>query len=314
MSNLHKSTDRYKNENEYILSLNRVIFRARKPRICKPDSILWLTYVKFCSLLAIKSYFIELWNGWKFLLHTFRLGGRKTRLDALVIGNGPSQGFLTTHLLMKFRASGGEIFAVNFWTENKYLSEVHPDYIVISDDDTLSTNSPPHLLDKNKKLFEYLIKNKDIKIICPIKRCKDISASLGGDRVIGFVDSELRMWIKNINPLLPRGYLSMTLYKALALSIWFGYAKIYIIGMDNTYPRSIYCDINNNLINHETHAGGEDFVIDQSELFINIGNMLNDCSKLFLDLYKFPAKTVINLDSYSLTDAFKKIRLSDWLR
>ena len=154
--------------------------------------------------------------------------------------------------------------------------------------------------------------NDSIIIACPIRRCGELSKRYGEHRVIGFVDSELRMWNKNLNPLLPRGYLSMTLYKSLALAIWFGYEKIFIIGMDNTYPRTVYCNLDNKFINHEIHAAGADFAVDMSGMYGTVGDGIVDISLLFYDARKFTRENVINLDQYSLTDAFKKIPFEDW--
>jgi len=51
--------------------------------------------------------------------------------------------------------------------------------------------------------------------------------------------AQLSIW-KNINPLMPRGYMSITLYKALAWCIYLGYKSIGVLGMDNTLPKNIY--------------------------------------------------------------------------
>lgn len=309
------ATDRYLAENEYVSKLPRVTFSPGVLRKSHPDSMLWLINKKFRSLIALYGYFVELLNGRQWLKITWNHRASKTKSTALVIGNGPSQGFLTSTRLLEFKRLGGEIFVVNFWTENELLSSVIPDYLVISDPDTLSMNSsttPKFLFNKNERLKKYILENHSIKIICPTSRCTQLAAVLGADRIIGFIDTEMRMWTKNINPFLPRGYQSMTLYKSLAMANWFGYNKIFVIGMDNTYPRDLFCDPENKVLVLEKHAGDDDYVDDRSYVYDSIGDSLADIALLFFDAYKFPNDKTINLDPYSLTDAFVKVRSTEW--
>jgi hypothetical protein len=333
MSKNIKSTDsttqRYIAENEFVMTLPRVFHNRQQTRKYYPDSVLSLLTRKLLSLSGLINYLIEVIIGWRYMIGIWRLKNSRYLYEVMVIGNGPSQGYLDKKTLVEFQKKGGQLFVVNFWPENKSLSEVIPDYIVISDAGTLSSTSANHLvispdpgtssinagehfIDKNKRLSEYLMANDSIKIACPIRRCSELSKIYGEHRVIGFVDSELRMWNKNINPLLPRGYLSMTLYKSLALAIWFGYEKIFVIGMDNTYPRSVYCNHDNKFINHEIHAGGADFAVDMSGMYNTTGDGIMDISQIFFDARKFTRENVINLDQYSLTDAFVKMPFDDW--
>lgn len=98
----------------------------------------------------------------------------------------------------------------------------------------------------------------------------------------------------------------MTLYKALAYALWFGYKNIYILGMDNTYPRNLFSDKDNNILNLEIHSSTNDYVLDMTKLYGCIGDVLVEISQIFHDAKKFSNKSIINLDPYSLTDAFKK--------
>ena len=329
IKNTRSTTERYIAENEYVMALPRVYHYRQHARKFYPDSVLWLLSRKLLSLRSLISYLIEVIIGWRLMIGIWRLRNSQHLYEVMVIGNGPSQGYLDKKMLVEFKKKGGQLFVVNFWTENKLLSEVIPDYIVISDSGTLSLEAANHLIissdpgtssleagerhiDKNNRLSEYLMANDSIKIACPIRRCSELSKIYGEQRVIGFVDSELRMWNKNINPLLPRGYLSMTLYKSLALAIWFGYEKIFVIGMDNTYPRSVYCNHDNKFINHEIHSESADFAVDMSGMYNTTGDGLMDISQIFFDARKFTRENVINLDQYSLTDAFVKMPFDDW--
>jgi len=162
------------------------------------------------------------------------------------------------------------------------------------------------------RLKQYLLDNPTTKILCPIRRYNDISGTFGADRVMAFCDSDLRHWWSNVNPLFPRGYISMTLYKALAVASWLGYQKIFVLGMDNTYPRNVYCDRDNRILNLEVHAGRTDYVADIADLYGSMGDMVHELAYLFYDARKFAVNDrIVNLDPYSLTDAFPKVAIDD---
>jgi hypothetical protein len=298
-------TAAYKRENEYVMALPRTVIKdAARPAY--PDSVLWLLYKKLLSLKILRHYLVEAITGRKWLAMTSALKGRGRLVNAIVIGNGPSQGYLDEGSLSEFKKNGGEIICINLWTDNEVFSHILPNYMVVSDSRMFTADLPEILQKKQEKLLIVVNANRSIKIICPLNRCDELSKIFGEDRIIGFVDQELRMWTRSTNPLCPRGYVSMTLYKALALAIWFDYRTIYVIGMDNTYPRNIYCDKNNKFISHELHAIAADFVVDQSAVYKCVGDGLTELARLFHDARKFKARKIINLDPYSLTDAFEK--------
>ncbi len=298
---------------EYILE-NRYVSSLCRPSVSgvlrkKADRAL-VRSLKFFyrGARSLLTYFVELYVGRKQIAHLIKKRGAKNNARALVLGNGPSQGYLSTAILNKFSQNGGDVFVVNYWQLNKSLSGFVPDFIVVSDPATLSFEEKHvYAESKNRSLLVYLEKNKKIKIVCPVLRVSEISALLGGGRVQGFIDSELRGWTSNTSPIAPRGYVSMTLYKALAIASWFGYREIFVLGMDNTYPRNVYSDAENRVLNLEKHAGVEDFVNDQSNIYSCVGDLLVDVSRLFFDAMKFnKAGKIVNLDPYSLTDAFPK--------
>lgn len=98
----------------------------------------------------------------------------------------------------------------------------------------------------------------------------------------------------------------MTLYKALALTIFCGYDDIYLLGMDNTYPRDLYNTIDNRPFNLERHANGSYY----SSMYVNnVASELFTLAHLFNDLALFAKHSkgrITNLDPYSLVDAFPK--------
>jgi hypothetical protein len=98
----------------------------------------------------------------------------------------------------------------------------------------------------------------------------------------------------------------MTLLKGLSMACWLGYDRIFILGMDNTYPRNLYCDSNNRILNHEIHAGAADWVQDMTNRYNSIADAITEIAEIFYDTRKFSRPSIINLDPYSLTDAFRK--------
>ena len=94
------------------------------------------------------------------------------------------------------------------------------------------------------------------------------------------VDIELSIW-KNINPLMPRVGMSITLYKALAWCIYLGYKSIGVLGMDNTLPKNIYNNNNNKVHLLESYAGTEDCLVDVSSYHSNVASYYFDVFKFF---------------------------------
>jgi len=301
-------TDSYIKENKYVLSLPRFSIKGTLQQF-KPDSVRFVTLRKTIALRAVLGFIKELLLNGKWLAKIRSLKSSAISKKALVIGNGPSQGFLYEDMLTDFKINGGEIFVVNFWCANANLSKVIPTYLVISDPETLNSSCAAYLRDKNQHLLDYLKTNNSIQVLCPLNRCSELGLKLGNDRIIGFVDHELRIWSCNLSPLYPRGYLSMTLFKALAMALWLDYEKIYLIGMDNTYPRNIYCDSDNKILNLEAHSGIDSSVCDQSSAYECMGDLLVELSHIFYDARKFSNCRILNLDPYSLTDAFAKTDL-----
>ena len=249
--------------------------------------------------------------GWSEISKLSSIKGTKGDVRAIIIGNGPSQDFIKPDVLQQFKKSGNDIFVINYWPENTRLSNISPTHFVTSDPYTLCENKdqtiPPDILNSNSKLMNYLMVDTKITIMAPIWQTKYLKNVFGDNRVVGFVDGETRALSSNIDPRFPRGYVSMTLYKALAIAIHMGYKKIYLIGMDNTYPRDIFCDSNNNIFRRERHAGGSDSLMNITRLIPSMDVQMQDIFNLFYDLRRcFDGAKVINLDPYSLTDVFPK--------
>jgi hypothetical protein len=66
------------------------------------------------------------------------------------------------------------------------------------------------------------------------------------------------------------------------------------------------------VLNLEVHAGREDYTADMGDLYGSVGDMLHELAYLFYDARKFArSDRIVNLDPYSLTDAFPKVTFDD---
>ena len=113
----------------------------------------------------------------------------------------------------------------------------------------------------------------------------------------------------------PRGYLSLTAYKALAVSIYLGYKEIFILGIDNTMYQTVDVD-QDNLIHLDGNHFYEDLSKESSGTFYPSGmaDLFYDYSLCFLDLRRCFGKqsNVTHLDPYSKVDAFRKRSITEF--
>lgn len=308
-------TAAYISENEAAFSVEqRTLVYAGRPRKVVIESLQNIAKLKLeNATLGMARYLRGLIHGWDDIKKLSATKGSKKGKKALVIGNGPSQGLVNSQLLQKFINGGNDIFAVNFWPQNAEISSVSPQYLIISDPSTLTDSGgtdsySEYLGNASKVLKAYLLERESIVLISPIDRVRHLKGIFGAHRVLGFIDTEMRWLTANIDPRLPRGYLSMTLFKALAFAIHLGYDQVYLIGMDNTYPRDIFCDKANRILNYERHAAAADYLIDVSSHIPTMDIWAQDIFQLFHDLRRcFSGSQVMNLDCYSLTDVFPKV-------
>jgi len=281
-----------------------------------PYSITWQLWKRIQSLTGLKSYALEILLGRRWLMSTYKMHQIFSNKYAIVCGNGPSQGFLDIETLALAKSRGFHLVVINFFLENKNFYEVAPDIFVLSDwaawKDVGEVDDMEAVARKRGELRSFIESRTEIKIFCPARFAREMALSVGAERIYGFSDSELRGWTTNIAPIFPRGYLSMTAYKALSVCIWLGYKTIYIIGIDNTYPREVYCDIDNRLMERATHACALPYLRVLEGCYQNMGEYLSSIAEHFHDLRVFPRDSIVNLDEFSLTDRFKKVKMEDF--
>lgn len=301
----------YLNENKKINKLKKFNLSHNKKKFYNLENIFYLIKSIIIKLIfGILYYIWELIYGFKDIVKLFKYKNIFKDKTALILGNGPSQEYITKKDLITFKKKG-IIFFVNYWFLNNNIKKIVPHFLVISDIRLLNKESDNFFNSKNKILLKYIRKHISMKIICPIRvKKKLLKVVKDEDRIIAFCDSELRGILSNTLPIFPRGYISMTVYKAIAVANWMNFKKIFILGVDNTYPRNTYSDINNSILNHEIHAGKkfkETTVVNNTSNYRSMADLFQEISFLFRDAFKLNINNnIYNLDEYSLTDAFKK--------
>lgn len=232
------------------------------------------------------------------------LKGTKRGKNVIVVGNGPSLDKLPEKFLMNLQKSGFDIFAVNYFYNSRIFNCIYPNFYFSTDPDAINESS-------FKEVSKILNNNLSTTIFTSDYMYLKYQNAFPNHQIYGMCDLEIRRKLfKNrtsISPILPRSYVSMTAYKALAVAAWLEYENIYLIGIDNTYFSDVYCLEDNSLLEKNLHAGGVLTEIYLGSKYKNIYSYFHDCSLLFNDLYKFPGYNVFNLDKNSLIDAFKKI-------
>ena len=225
---------------------------------------------------------------------------------ALVLGSGPSLGKLN---LGSTELSKYEVFAVNSFFQSQAAEVISPAFYCLSDPNYF-VEDRTNTTFQDGPLLEYLTRKRPTLLISHFYRNSDKYQSL--ERLY-FDDREFRWMRRSIKPTRPRAYVSLTLYKALATAIYFGYDEILILGMDN-----------NEFAFYESNSSNE-FYVNFSKYFsegissVVIGKKqtpegftsgmsgrLQFFGQIFGDLFKFAGFNVWNLDENSLVDAFPK--------
>jgi len=305
---MNKISKKYLIKNKKVFKLKNqlkptVIHRQMKNLNCNVFNLM-KQYIKDFSV-NIMRYLIELFVGFKYIKKTFELKNFYNNKKALIIGNGPSQGFLKPKELNDFIKNGGHTFCLNNFYKDKILSKHVPTWYFLSDPGHFNNSYLKHLI-------KYFKMNPSIKIVLPYKKVRFLENLGLKNQLYCFSDTEISFF-KNINPLFPRGYVSMTLYKALAWALYLGYNSTGVIGMDNTYIKEFFSDENNKLfLLHNNKIKGN--IVLQKYPNLNVSKFLFDLFTSFYHLEYFPNKNIFNLDKFSLTDRFKKISKKKFLK
>jgi hypothetical protein len=249
-----------------------------------------LDRIKIRVFAEIK-YIYDLYRYHKYFNKTSNLFKSKCNKEALILANGPSVLNLDP---TKINKRDWDVFCVNAYADSDLFKLVVPTHYVLSD---------PGYLDSTDSI-QKLIKH-DINIFMPFGKCPVGMESAA--KVYYFCDRENECSNNITNILRPRLYLSMTAYKALAISLYMGYEKIYICGFDNNYFLNLSSDVENRIFIQNKHFyNSSGYALDASYIATGVGEYLYKEHRLFSDLENFPKDRITNLDPSSLTTAFNK--------
>jgi hypothetical protein len=228
--------------------------------------------------------------------------GTKRGTVALVLGNGPSLAKLN---IADITRSKPDIFVVNGFYATKAAHLLKPTYYCLSDPASFFDNGgiPQSISDT----FKYVKNAQSTLLISHFYRRVKFPLR---NKVIFFNDREFSSFSRNINPCRPRGYSSQTVMKALAVAVYMGYERIYVLGIDNTECKSLFGDADNNLL-VRTNSYYADSDLEHSNLKVltpsGADAAFAQYATWFSDFKKFSNGCIFNLDSESIVDAFPKV-------
>jgi len=232
----------------------------------------------------------------------------KNNRTALVLGSGPSLDLLNPD---KVREYFDDVYVINGYYKCKFSDSLIPDYYTLSDPNFF-VSSEKVVFHENSKVIDYLSSNP-ITLVIPHLNRKQVPKL--NNRILYFDDRELPRYLGGgISPLRPRSYVSLTLYKSLAMAVHMGYKEIYVLGLDNSEIGSYRSDINN-LVSRDSELyfaksmswDGMPKRSNPEKLPGGIAGQIQSFALFFGDLFQFGGKSIFNLDENSLVDAFPKV-------
>jgi hypothetical protein len=230
-----------------------------------------------------------------------------TSTPALVLANGPSVNQFDAAYLRNLRESGSIfVYGVNLFPMTGFARTSGMDALVLSDPESLI----PEALD------EIVSAAVDIGVsfvFLPVGAAARCRKTYPNVAVIEFCDLESSSLLPGgIRPDKPRRYCSLTAYKALALACFLGHSKIYILGFDNSFIHQLRVNDKNEVglvdrhFDETVYSGDGRFARGAGLLQLPMHYVLQEYARMFFDLHRFLKLTIINLDPWSLTDAFPK--------
>ena len=239
------------------------------------------------------------------LRETKKLKNAKKGKECFVFANGPSISLLDIKKIAEYQKYGFDVICVNSYIVSAIAKTVTPNFYVLSDPLSFGVKDERDISEDTmntlKKIVDIL---RELKI--PVFIPAEFTNLNLFDNYYIFNDSENR-FNGNIDPTKPRGYLSMTAYKALAIACYLGYDSIYICGFDNDYFKTFSVDENNDIYFSDRHFyDGGNKTKSTSNVGRGLGNLLWEQHLLFKHLELFTKHPIINLNPNSLVDAFPK--------
>jgi hypothetical protein len=234
-----------------------------------------------------------------------KLKGSARGRNAFVFANGPSINCIDPSKAVRL---GFDIFAVNGYLWSEFSKVAKPTHYVLSDpacfyapDNKRRTSVQVEISKKYRSLIDE-VDTLGAMLFVPMRFMR----LLWIRNVFGFCDVENEFSENATNITRPRGYLSMTAYKALAISLYLGYDKVFICGMDNDYFKELEADQDNRLYYNDRHFFGEAKKTSTEVDGDTVGEFLYTHHFLFSHFAKFPRGRIVNLHKNSLNTHFPK--------
>ena len=261
------------------------------------------TWAKVC-----RYYFTQQLPNAQLLNKTLSLRGIHQGRSAFVLGCGPSLNKYDLRKLARYQKEKKfNVFAVNSYLFSDHAKILTPDYYFLSD--PVAFGSKTGYGSAN----DAALKNQMECVWQKIKGLKlPLFVPLGlYDRVdlldkFPFCDQENIYSVNVDNPLKPRGYVSMTVLKALTMALFMGHEKIYIAGMDCSDFKHMVVDKENVLYLDYNHFFNPKHNRLQYYHVANMCEMLYAEHLLFQSFGRFSGYPIVNLDPDGLLDCFSK--------
>lgn len=244
-----------------------------------------------------------MWPGRELLKRTAALRGVHKGSDAFVFGCGPSINTLDTYKINKYRKERGfKVYALNSYITGNSSATVIPDYYVLSDPANLG--HPKH--EGHRKTAEIIwqrLKENHIPVFMPADLHQNVEYQ---DKYI-FCDHENLYSANTTDPLVSRGFISLTVLKAVQIALFLGHEKIYIGGVDHDHIKTFHVNKDNKILYNETHF--YDGHHSATTAVWDRGNMLKMFYGGFLafgSYGRFARHSIINLNPDSFVDCFIK--------
>ena len=235
---------------------------------------------------------------------------------ALVIANGPSADTIIDKEASQGTFARGRnqicIIGMNRFWGSSSISRLSLDFLVLSDSIYLEQDS-----DLNHGLLEFLRSNPSTGLLVPFGWRKQSFILDLENPTYFFDDRSLELLSKNTKPWRPRGFMTSTALKALAISTTY-FKDTFIVGFDNnlflglkvTEENRIFQDPNHSSKSHT--AGSHEITLRYPN---GVADYFFDVARMFKDLELFRRKGITNLDPLSLTNHFPKNQrgLLEWL-
>jgi hypothetical protein len=246
----------------------------------------------------------------KTLKWTKKYKNSKTNKDLIIIGGGPSVSKMNTKQIVASQIDGSlDVMVMNWYSHTQFAEMIRPDYYVLSDPLNIPKGNNSFKSLNSDDIWKKLEQWPDSKLIVPAQWFP-LMQSVQNNVACYIDDRELVGFSSNIDITKPRGYCSLTAYKAIAAGIYMGYRNVFLIGFDGSTFASTVVDEDNHLFEGKNNNSDTEFTpnVNLDSYFPNgIADLLFANSSAFLDLRKcFKNENVVNLQRDSYLDAFRK--------